>query len=182
MIFTELPLGGAYLIEPEPIADTRGHFSRLFCRREFHERGLEVDLVQASESLNKQVGITRGLHFQRPPHAEDKLVRCTHGRIFDVIVDLRTGSPTRFEWYGVELSPANGLQCYVPKGFAHGFQVLEAGSVMHYLVTTAYVRGEDGGIRWDDSRLAIDWPLDAGLLLSDRDLALPTVDKLLSMP
>ena len=178
MIFTELPLGGAYLVEPEPVRDARGHFSRLFCAEAFRERGLSGELVQASESLSEQVGITRGLHFQNSPHAEDKLVRCTRGRVFDVIVDLRAGSPTRLGWYGVELTPGNALQCYVPKGFAHGFQVLEAGSVMHYLVSTAYVPGADGGVRWDDPRLGIDWPLREGLRLSERDLHLPAVDEL----
>lgn len=178
MRFTELPLGGAWLIEPEPIRDERGHFSRLFCAREFRERGLCADLVQISESVNARVGTTRGLHFQSSPHAEDKVVRCTRGRIFDVIVDLRDGSPTRFGWYGTELSRENALQCYVPKGFAHGFQALETDSVVNYLVTTAYVPGAEGGVRWDDPGLGIEWPLRDGLLLSERDLALPTIDAL----
>ena len=178
MIFTELPLRGAWLIEPEPIRDARGHFARLFCTREFAERGLCADLAQASESANTRRGITRGLHFQRAPHAEDKLVRCTRGRIFDVMVDLRADSPTRLRWCGTELSAANGRQYYVPKGFAHGFQVLEDDSVVSYLVTTAHVPGAEGGVRWDDPTLAIDWPLREGLLLSARDRALPGVEAL----
>ena len=178
MRFTELPLGGAWLVEPEPIRDARGHFARLFCAREFREHGLCAEMTQASESRSLRVGTTRGLHFQHPPHAEDKLVRCTRGRVFDVMVDLRPDSPSRLRWYGAELDPDGGRQLYVPKGFAHGFQALEPDSVVSYLITTSYVPGADGGIRWDDPRLGIAWPLERDLVLSERDLALPTLDEL----
>lgn len=168
MIFEALPLQGAFMIRPEPVSDNRGHFARVFCTREFHAKGLHSDFPQHSVSFNKLRGTLRGLHFQVPPHAETKVVSCTRGRIYDVIVDIRKDSPTFGQWQGVELSASNSLALYVPTGFAHGFITLEDASDVHYMITPAHVPGFARAIRWDDPALAITWPL-APLVMSESD-------------
>jgi dTDP-4-dehydrorhamnose 3,5-epimerase len=172
MIFRETTLRGAFVIEPEPIADNRGFFARLFCARAFVERGLNPRLDQISMSHNSRAGIVRGLHLQRPPHVEAKLVRVTRGAIFDVAVDVCAGSPTYGRWFGVELSADNRKQLYIPEGFAHGFQTLSASTEVTYHISAPYAPEHQDGIRWDDPDLAIQWPDPAAALLSERDGAL----------
>lgn len=158
MIFQETELPGAYLIEPEKRGDERGFFARAWCAREMAEHGLAAELAQANLSRSAQAGTLRGMHFQRAPHAETKLVRCTRGSLYDVIVDLRPGSPTYRRWFGAELSADNGRMLYVPEGFAHGFQTLEDDTEAYYLVSEFYTPGAEGGVRYDDPAFAIRWP------------------------
>lgn len=175
MIFEETPLAGAWLVTPEPIADERGAFARLFCAATFADRGLEPHLDQVSVSVNLRAGTLRGLHLQRPPHAEAKLVRVTAGSIFDVIVDLRAGSPTFAQWFGVKLDATERRQLYVPPGFGHGFQTLSDGAEVLYLISAAYAPQAQGGVRWNDPTLAIRWPDPTGAIISDRDRSLPAL-------
>jgi dTDP-4-dehydrorhamnose 3,5-epimerase len=159
MKFTETPLAGAYVLELEPRQDERGFFARAFCQNELAAHGLPADIRQANLSYNVSKGTLRGMHYQKPPHAEDKMVRCIEGAIYDVIIDLRPGSPTLHRWYGVELSAANRKMLYVPKGFAHGYQALTDGAEVLYLVTEFYMPAVEAAIRWDDPRFGIRWPL-----------------------
>ena len=172
MIFHQLHLSGAYRIELQQMSDERGEFVRRFCAETFRARGLECDFVQRSVSLNLRAGTLRGLHFQAPPHLEAKLVRCTRGAAFDVMIDLRNGSATYGQWHGEELCAGNRNMLYIPKGFAHGFQTLVDDTEVDYEITPAYVRGADRGFRFDDPSLGIQWPLES-LIISDRDKALP---------
>jgi dTDP-4-dehydrorhamnose 3,5-epimerase len=172
MIFEPLTLVGAYRIKLQPSSDERGSFTRRFCAETFRQYGLESNLVQRSVSFNRRAGTLRGLHFQAPPHSEIKLVRCVRGAIFDVMVDLREGSPTYGQWHGEELSAENHLMLYIPKGFAHGFQSLVDNSEVDYEITPAYVPGVSAGFRFDDPSLAINWPI-ARIIMSERDKALP---------
>lgn len=169
MKFIPTPLAGAYIIEPERRSDDRGYFVRTFCEDEFNAYGLETTYVQANAAWNHRVGTTRGLHFQTAPHEEVKVVRCTQGAVFDVIVDCRADSDTRYQWFGATLSAINGIQLYVPKGFAHGYQVLEDASELTYLVSTHYMPTAEAGLRWDDPTIGIDWPITDGVDLSDKD-------------
>lgn len=159
MIFTPTSLAGAFIIDPEARRDERGFFTRLFCQREFEAHGLDPTVVQANAAFNGARGIVRGLHFQYPPAAETKLIRCTHGAVADVIVDLRPESPTYLAHLVVELTAANRRSLYVPKRFAHGYQVLEDDTEVTYLVGEFYTPDAEGGLPYDDSRLAIPWPL-----------------------
>lgn len=172
MIFRPLRLAGAYLIQPQLTIDERGAFARRFCAEEFRAIGLETDLVQRSISFNASAGTLRGMHFQAPPHLETKLVRCTRGAIFDVVVDLREGSSSYGEWHGEELSADNRMMLYIPKGFAHGFQTLVDNTEVDYEITPAYVLGADRGFRFDDPELGIAWPI-ADVIMSERDKSLP---------
>ena len=159
----------------EPIGDERGWFARTFDAEVFAAHGLDPSVVQCNVSYNARAGTLRGMHFQRDPHGEDKLVRCQRGALFDVIVDLRPGSVTRGEWFGVELTPDNHRSLFIPKGFAHGFQTLADDTEVHYQMSTPYVPGAGDGVRWDDPAFGIDWP-DAppgGRIISDRDAAYP---------
>jgi dTDP-4-dehydrorhamnose 3,5-epimerase len=175
MIFRDLSLSGAYLIEIEPHADARGFFARTWCRREFGEQGLETEYVQASVSVNPSRGTLRGLHFQCSPHWEVKIVQCIRGAIYDVIVDLRPGSPTFRKWLGVTLNAESHDMLYVPIGFAHGFQTLENDTEVSYLVSTFYAPAAARGIRYDDPTLGINWPAEI-TRISEADLRLPTID------
>lgn len=159
MIFEPLPLTGAYRIRLTPVADDRGFFARRFCVHTFRERGLETDFVQRSVSHNVKRGTLRGLHFQAPPVLETKIVRCTRGAAFDVIVDLRAGSPSFGRWHGEDITADNRVMLYVPRGFAHGFQTVAADTEIDYEITPAYVEAAARGIRFDDPQLAIKWPL-----------------------
>ena len=172
MIFTETPLAGAYVIALEPREDERGFFARAFCKNELAEHGLPNDVVQANLSFNHRRGTLRGMHMQTPPHGEDKLVRCIAGAIWDAIVDLRPGSPTHLEWFGVELSAANRLMLYVPKGFAHGYQSLTDASEVMYMVTQFYTPGAERGLRWNDPAFGIPWPV-SDPILSPKDAVAP---------
>jgi dTDP-4-dehydrorhamnose 3,5-epimerase len=177
MIFRDLRLSGAYLIEIERQVDDRGFFARTWCKREFSELNLETDYVQASVSSNTFRGTLRGLHFQCSPHSEVKLVQCIRGAIYDVIVDLRPQSPTFRQWLGVTLSAKSRDMLYVPAGFAHGYQTLEDASDVNYLISTYYVPAAAGGIRYNDRALGIDWPT-AVTRISEKDRDLPAIDDL----
>src|ERR1700733_8406638 len=172
MKFYALQLSGAFRIEPNLMVDERGAFARRFCAEEFRALGLETDLVQRSISFNVRAGTLRGMHFQLPPYLEAKTVRCTRGAIFDVMVDLREGSPTYGQWHGEELTADNRLMLYIPKGFAHGFQSLVDNSEVEYEIMTPRVPEAAAGFRFDDPRLAINWPV-ADMIVSERDKMLP---------
>ncbi len=172
MIFTELPLGGAFRIDLDRRADDRGFFARLFCAGEFSDHGLETVWVQANDSFSRAEGTVRGLHFQHPPMAEAKLVRCFKGAIFDVIVDLRAGSPTFGQWTALTLDDDNRTMIYIPPGFAHGFQTLRPDTELLYLHSQVYSPGHEGGLAHDDPVLAIPWPRPV-VGVSARDAAFP---------
>ncbi len=159
MRFDITPLAGAFVLEIEPLTDERGFFARTFCSEEFAKHGLNPELVQCSISLNRERGTLRGLHFQAAPHEEARVVRCTRGRIYDVIVDLREGSDTRFRSYGAELSAENRRQLYVPEGYAHGFQTLEPDTEVLYQMSTAYVPEAARGYHHASPAFGIAWPL-----------------------
>ena len=170
MIFRPTELSDCYVIEPERRVDERGFFARTFDADAFTDHGLNPTVSQVSVSFNAEAGTLRGLHYQRPPHEEAKLVRCTRGRIFDVAVDLAAR-----RWTAIELSEENGLAFYIPEGFAHGFVTLEHASEVLYLISTPYVPAASAGIRWDDSSLGIPWPTVGRLTISERDRNLPTL-------
>jgi dTDP-4-dehydrorhamnose 3,5-epimerase len=172
MIFTSTRLAGAYIIELERHEDERGFFARAWCRDEFAEHALEPALAQCSISRNALAGTVRGMHFQSAPHEEAKLVRCTAGAIFDVVVDLRLESETYAEWVGVELDAERGTALYVPKGFAHGFQTLVDDSDVFYLISEPYAPAAAAGVRWDDPAFGIEWPRPVRVI-SDRDRSWP---------
>ena len=157
--FTETPLAGAYIVELEKRSDDRGFFARCFCVREFAALGLDSGIVQINNSLSSTAGTLRGIHFQLPPKAETKMVRCLKGSFYDVIVDLRPESPTFLKWFGITLSAENRLMLYVPKRFGHGFLTLEKNTETLYFVTEFYAPKYERGIRWDDPRVGIDWPI-----------------------
>ena len=173
MRFEETKLEGAFVIDLEHREDSRGFFARTWCANELADHGLNTRLVQANMSWNPRQGTLRGMHFQNPPHAEAKVVRCTRGAIHDVILDLRPDSPTYKEWIGVDLTAENGRALYVPEGFAHGFQTLVPDCEVHYLVTEFYTPESEGGVRWNDPAFGIDWPDPGNAFLSDKDAAWP---------
>ncbi len=172
MKFTETTLKGAFVIEPDRIEDERGFFARTFCRREFEAHGLNPDLVQCSVSFNLKRGTLRGMHYQVAPHAETKLVRCTRGAIYDVIVDLRPQSRTFRQWVAVELSANNRLMLYIPKGLAHGFQTLQDETEVFYQISEWYSPEHAHGVRWNDDAFRIRWPI-ADPIISVRDQTHP---------
>ncbi|MDX1486247.1 MAG: dTDP-4-dehydrorhamnose 3,5-epimerase [Alphaproteobacteria bacterium] len=173
MIFKDTTVEGVYLVEAEPCRDTRGYFARTWCQSEFERRGLNASLVQCSTSYNENAGTLRGLHYQAPPHMEAKLVRCTRGALFDVVVDLRKESASYGKWAGFELSAENGHMVYIPEGLAHGFQTLVPETEIFYQISTHYAPDCAAGIRWDDPDLAIDWPPVAQRVISERDAQHP---------
>jgi dTDP-4-dehydrorhamnose 3,5-epimerase len=180
VIFTETRLAGAYTIDVEPHEDERGFFARVWDGEELAAHGLDSRVVQSSIAFNRAAGTLRGLHFQLPPFAETKLVRCTRGAIWDVVVDLRPGSPTFLEWVAVELTEENRRTLYVPEQFAHGYQTLVDRSEVWYQMSAPYEPDAARGLRWDDPKLGIEWP-DAELrVISERDLAWPDVDEALA--
>ncbi len=164
MKFHPTPFSGVWLIEPTLVADERGWFTRTFCSDTFREKGLRHEFVQANHSHCVQAGILRGLHYQVPPSAEAKLVRCIRGEVFDVIVDVRKGSATFLQWFGQTLSADNRCMIYVPEGFAHGYQAIEAGSELAYQASSAYAPKFEHRIRFDDPRIGIKWPIEAAIL------------------
>ncbi len=172
MIFEPLAVDGAFLISPEPKEDARGFFARMYDRAIWEEHGLDPTIIQCNASLTKQKGTVRGLHYQLPPHEETKVIRCTKGRIFDVVVDRRKGSPTYGKYAGVELTADNHQMLYVPKGCAHGFQALEDDTEIFYLVSTPFNKDADRGIRCTDPTFAVPWPI-APENLSEKDANLP---------
>lgn len=172
MIFVPTEVAGAWIIEPELNCDERGGFARTWCRRVFEERGLNSQLVQCSISINRQCGTVRGMHFQSQPHAETKLVRCTRGAIFDVVVDLRPESATFAKWVGHELTEKNHRMFYVPEGCAHGFQTLADDVEIFYQNSQEYRPENAAGVRWNDPAINVQWPLPVGVILP-RDVAWP---------
>lgn len=172
MKLVKTAIDGLYVAETEKRADHRGAFTRLFCDRDLAQAIGGRQIVQVNHSQTAAVGALRGLHFQCPPHAEMKMVRCLKGRVFDVAVDIRKNSPTYLHYHAEELSPDNARMMVIPEGFAHGFQVLEAGSEMLYLHTAFYNPAAEGGLRYDDPALAIVWPLPVSDI-SDRDKGHP---------
>lgn len=160
MKFIETPLADLYILEPDYIKDERGFFARTFCVEEFRKRGLSPSLAQCNISYNSKKGTLRGMHFQIEPHGEDKVVRCTQGAIFDVVIDLRKESPTFKKWFAAELTAENRKMVYVPTGFAHGFQTLEDHTEVFYQMSALYHAESARGVRWDDPTFAIDWPSD----------------------
>jgi len=172
MRFIPTEIEGAFVIEVEPIQDERGFFARSWCAAEFESHELDTRIVQCNVSFNRTQGTLRGMHYQKPPHEEAKLVRCTSGAIYDVIVDIRTDSPTYRKWVGVELAAENHRMLYVPRGFAHGFQTLADDSEVFYQMSQAYHPASASGFRQDDPTVNIDWPV-ARKTVSDKDQMLP---------
>jgi dTDP-4-dehydrorhamnose 3,5-epimerase len=172
MIFRETPLAGAWVLEPERFEDERGFFARTYCRRDFEARGLDPAIAQCSVSFNHCRGTLRGLHFQAAPHEEIKLVRVTRGAIWDVIVDVRLGSPSLGKYFSVVLSAENGYELYIPKGMAHGFQTLEDRTEVSYQISEFYAPEAGRGFRWDDPTFAIPWP-EPVTVIAAKDEALP---------
>jgi dTDP-4-dehydrorhamnose 3,5-epimerase len=173
MIFEAAPLAGAYVITPQPIADNRGFFARLFCATAFAERGLNPHLDQISLSQNVQAGTVRGLHLQRPPAAECKLIRVTAGAIYDVILDVRAGAATYGQWFATVLSAESRTMLYIPEGFAHGFQTLVPDTEVTYHISRGYAPEHAAGIAYNDPDLGITWPLPPPVVISERDAAWP---------
>jgi dTDP-4-dehydrorhamnose 3,5-epimerase len=159
MHFLATSVADAMVIDPSPHADTRGRFMRAWCAKEFAEHGIEFEPVQANLGFSVTRGTVRGMHFQKAPASEAKLVRCTRGAIFDVVLDLRPGSTSFGKWHGVELSSENGRMLYLPPGCAHGYQTLEAATEMHYMTSAFYTPSAVRGIRFDDPAFGIEWPL-----------------------
>jgi dTDP-4-dehydrorhamnose 3,5-epimerase len=176
MRFVPTPLEGAYLLELERHEDERGFFARTWAAEELAAHGLAANVVQCSVSRNTYAGTLRGMHFQEPPHWEVKLVRCTAGAVYDVIVDLREGSPTHAQWFGAELDAERGTALYIPKGFAHGFQTLVDGAEVLYMMADPYVPEAASGVRFDDPAFGIEWPLPIRTM-NDRDRSWPDYQK-----
>lgn len=174
MRFTTTPLVSAFVIDIESYDDPRGFFARTYCEKEFLAHGIDKRPVQSNVSFNALRGTVRGMHYQRAPHAEAKLVRCTAGSIFDVIVDLRENSPTCHQWFGLELNSITHRALYIPEGFAHGFQTLEDNTEVFYQMFDFFQPGHADGLRWNDPALGIEWPLDAAAI-SDRDRDYPLI-------
>ena len=161
------------LIKPRRFSDQRGFFAETYNRKKYLEMGIDIEFVQDNHSQSREAGTLRGLHFQAPPHAQSKLVRCGGGAIFDVAVDIRQGSPTYGQWLGFELSAENGYQMYVPIGFAHGFVTLKPHSEIVYKCSDYYAPETEGALRWDDMDIGIEWPLQGNPTLSEKDAIAP---------
>jgi len=168
MIFTKTKLEGAFVIEPEKKVDERGFFARVFEKKQFDEMKLDTKLFQCSISFNKKKGTLRGMHYQLPPYEETKIVRCTKGSVYDVIIDLRRESDTYLEWFGIELSGNNHKMLYIPKGFAHGFLTLEEYTEIFYHMSDCFMPEYSRGIKWDDKKIQITWPA-TPIIISEKD-------------
>ena len=173
MIFTETALPGAFVVELEQHQDERGFFARAWCRREFEEHGLSGRLVQCNISFNSRAGTLRGMHYQVAPSEEAKLIRCTAGAVYDVIIDLRPRSPAFERWIGVELTADNRRALYVPEGVAHGYQTLADGTETLYQVSEFYAPAAERGVRWDDPTFGIEWPATQKRIISEKDRSWP---------
>ena len=173
MQFRQTSLAGVVEIAIDWQRDARGSFARTFCRDEFGKHGLETELAQCNVSYNPRVGTVRGLHLQAKPHQEAKLVQCVAGRLFDVVLDLRGGSPTYGRHHAIELSATEGHMLYIPRGCAHGFQTLENDTAIVYYISTPYAPLAARGVRWNDPALRISWPLGEGVIVSEKDQAWP---------
>ena len=172
MIFQETNIHGVFIVDLKRIEDHRGYFGRVWCQKEFGELGLNINVAQTNVGFSHKRGTLRGIHFQRSPHQEAKLVRCTLGAIFDVAVDLRIGSPTHRKWVGVELSSENGRMLYVPEGCGHGYQTLADNTEMYYQTSAFYAPESAGGVRFDDAAFRIGWSLPVSVI-SDNDARWP---------
>lgn len=169
MHFVETKLSGAYTVELEPIKDNRGFFARGWCKEEFEAHGLKADLCQCNLSGNERKGTLRGMHYQKPPYAETKYIRCIRGSVYDVIIDLRKNSPTYKQWNGVLLTAENRIGYYVPEGFAHGYVTLEDDSEVLYLTTEYYNHEMEDAVRWNDPAFGIEWPKMDEYIISEKD-------------
>lgn len=176
MRFAETEISGAWVIDPNPHEDNRGRFMRAWCAREFLEHGIEFSPIQANMGFSLCKGTVRGMHYQMAPAPEAKLIRCTRGVMFDVVLDLRPGSPSFGEWYGVELSAENGRMLYIPEQCAHGYQTLEDETEMYYMASAFYTPSAARGVRFDDPAFGIQWPL-AATLVSQQDLTWPLLQR-----
>lgn len=163
------------MIELEPVRDERGSFARMFCAEEFRQIDFEKQIVQINHSLTRVAGTIRGLHYQRPPASETKIIRCIHGKVFDVMVDIRKDSPTFLQSHGLELSPENLRMVYIPEGFAHGFQAITGDAGLVYFSSAFYSSEHEGGLKFDDPALSIPWPLPPGAI-SRKDASYPLID------
>jgi len=175
MIFTESPLPGAFLVDIEPLADERGFFARSFCADEFAANGLGVEWRQCSVSFNARKGTLRGMHYQDAPYEEHKLVRCTAGAIFDVIVDIRPQSIGFRRWFGAELTAHNRRSLFIPPGYAHGFVTLSDDAEVYYMISVSHAPEQARGVRWNDPAFGIQWPLTPSVI-SSRDAAYPLLE------
>jgi dTDP-4-dehydrorhamnose 3,5-epimerase len=173
MIFHESELHGAYIIELDRIEDARGFFARAWSEEEFASHGLETRIAHCNISFNVHTGTLRGLHYQTAPHEETKLIRCTRGSLFDVIIDLRSDSTTYMRWTSTKLSADNRRMFYVPRGFAHGFQTLQDRTEVFYMASEVHVSDSERGVRWNDSSFGIDWPIQEPSVISDKDASWP---------
>lgn len=176
MTFNPATLQGVYLVQPEPFSDERGWFARTYCKRAFGAIGHTAEWVQLNHSFTREKGSIRGMHFQLPPYAEIKMVRCIAGAVWDVVVDIRRDSPTFLKWYAAELNPRNKQMMYIPAGFAHGFQTLEPDTELLYHHSEYYQPGAESGLRFDDPALSVAWPLPV-TVVSDRDRAHPLIEE-----
>lgn len=177
MLIEKTPLSGVVVITPRRFGDHRGFFSESYSRKALAENGIDIEFVQDNHSLSATPGTVRGLHFQAPPRAQDKLVRCGKGCLFDVAVDIRKGSPTYGQWFGVELSFENGKQLLVPAGFAHGFVTREPDTEIVYKCSDYYAPETEGALRWDDPGIGIEWNMDGReAILSEKDAIAPVIE------
>ena len=176
MLFHGCGLPGVFRVSPEPKEDDRGLFARTFCAQEFRQRELTSSFVQSNVSWNTRRGTLRGMHFQRPPHEEVKLVRCTRGAAYDVVLDLRKDSPAYLQWSAFEITADNRAAIYIPAGCAHGFQTLADGTELFYQMSAEYAPGLAAGVRWNDPAFLIEWPI-ANPTLSERDATYPDFAK-----
>ena len=172
MKFIPTPLPGAFVIEPQLFTDERGFFTSTFSRAKFAEHGCNAELHECNVSFNKKAGTLRGMHFQKPPHAQSKLVRCTRGAIWDAIIDLRPDSSTFKQWFGAELTANNRKQLYIPEGFAHGFITLADETEVFYQMGNVYNAAASAGVRWNDPAFGIQWPREVSVII-DRDATYP---------
>lgn len=177
LVFTEAALSGVWFVDCQTFVDERGTLTPTWLEHEFRARGLDTHIAQTSLATNTRRNTIRGMHYQLPPHAEVKCVRAIRGAIYDVVVDMRPGSPTRFQWVGVELSAATRRMIYIPRGFAHGYQTLTDDAEVLYLVSATYSAAHQRGARWDDPAFGIVWPLGAPAVINARDAAYPDVER-----
>lgn len=181
MIFTKTKLKGVYVVEVQTVEDERGFFGRTYCQREFEQHGIDYNIVQSNVSFNKKAGTLRGLHSQLSPYREAKLVRCTRGSIFDVVVDMRKASGTYLQWVSAELTQDNYKMMYVPEGFAHGFITLEDNTEISYQMSEFYAPGSELGFCWNDPAFNIQWPIEPSVIsLKDRSYPLFDIETLVS--
>ena len=176
MLFRKTNIEGVLVIEPEPIYDERGFFSRIWCTKEFQNNGIDFRILQSSVSFNKEAGVLRGMHVQNAPYGEHKIVRCTRGAIYDVALDIRHDSPTFKRWYAIELNESNRMSLYIAPGLAHGFQTLVENCEVTDQMSEFYYAPSATGVRWNDPAFAIEWPAQPSRIISSKDASLPDFD------